>query len=26
LLAYRARFRRAPGSPFLGEVSGVFAR
>jgi hypothetical protein len=23
---YRAPFRRAPGSPFLGEVSGAFAR
>ena len=23
---YRAPFRRAPGSPFLGEVSGPFAR
>jgi len=23
---YRAQFRRAPGSPFLGEVSGAYAR
>jgi hypothetical protein len=26
MMEYRAPFRRAPGSPFLGEVSGVFAR
>jgi hypothetical protein len=26
MMDYRAPFRRAPGSPFLGEVSGAFAR
>jgi hypothetical protein len=26
MMEYRAPCRRAPGSPFLGEVSGVFAR
>ena len=26
MIEYRAPFRRAPGSPFLGEVSGTFAR
>ena len=25
-MEYRAPFRRAPGSPFLGEVSGAFGR
>ena len=26
VIEYRAPFRRAPGSPFLGEVSGAFGR
>jgi hypothetical protein len=26
MMEYRAPFRRAPGSPFLGEVSGAFGR
>jgi hypothetical protein len=26
MMEYRAPFRRAPGSPFLGEVSGPFSR